>query len=91
MATAQVLIGFVVVGRTIAAADLRARVTPTRYLGRVAAAAGVVTRGTTPLAASRSAPTALGTGVAPMAGPAVLLARSPLRGYRTLPAAREED
>ncbi|WP_282204756.1 MFS transporter [Kitasatospora fiedleri] len=99
VATAQVLIGFVVVGRTIAAAGLRARVTPTRYLGRVAAAAGVVTQGTTPLgallggllAASWSPPTALWAGVALMAVPAVLLARSPLRGYRTLPAAWEED
>ncbi|WP_051817414.1 MFS transporter [Kitasatospora sp. NRRL B-11411] len=99
VAAAQVLIGFVVVGRAIASAGLRARVTPTRYMARVAAAAGVVTQGTTPLGAllggllatSWSAAAALWAGVALMALPVVLLARSPLRGHRTLPVEWEED
>lgn len=97
--TAQVLIGFTVVGRAIAAAGLRARVTPTRYMGRVAAASGVVTQGTLPLGAliggavstvwSTSA--ALWFGAAVMTLPVVLLACSPLRAHRTLPTEWEQE
>ncbi|MEU4335670.1 MFS transporter [Micromonospora lupini] len=92
-ATAEILIGFFVVGRSVATAGLRARVTPTSHMGRVSAAYGVVTQGATPLGAllggviagSWSVTAALWVGVLEMAVPVVLLLRSPLRGLRTLP------
>jgi predicted MFS family arabinose efflux permease len=92
-ATAEILIGFVIVGRAVAAAGLRARVTPAEYMGRVTAANSVVTQGATPLGAliggavadSFSATTALWVGVAEMSVPIVLLLTSPLRRHRTLP------
>lgn len=95
----QVLLGTVLVGRSVAVAGLRARVTPNRYLSRVTAAAAVVTQGATPLgtllggfvAGVWSAQSALWVGVAVMAIPLVLLLRSPLRTHRTLPAEWEVD
>ncbi|MDF3142781.1 MULTISPECIES: MFS transporter [unclassified Streptomyces] len=94
VATAQILIGFVVVGRAVAVAGLRARVTPLAYMGRVTAANGVVTQGATPLggllggviAGTWSTTVALWAGVLVTAVPVVVLLRSPLRSHRTLPA-----
>lgn len=99
VATAQMLIGFVVVGRAIAAAGLRVRVTSTLFMARVTAANGVVTQGTLPLgaliggamAAVWSTSTALWIGVVIMAIPVVLLVRSPLRKHRSLPPEWEKE
>ncbi|MEV0123992.1 MFS transporter [Streptomyces sp. NPDC050703] len=93
VAAAQILIGFVVVGRAVAVAGLRARATPLAYMGRVTAANGVVTQGATPLggliggvlAGLSSTTVALWVGVAVTAVPVVLLLRSPLRSHRTFP------
>lgn len=93
VATAQILIGFVVVGRAVAVAGLRARATPLAYMGRVTAANGVVTQGATPLggliggvlAGTWSTTVALWVGVVVTAIPVVILLRSPLRSHRTFP------
>ncbi|MBW4717890.1 MFS transporter [Saccharothrix obliqua] len=93
-ATAEVLIGFVAVGRAVAAAGLRARVTPAEYMGRVTAANSVITQSATPLGAlaggfvatTWSTTTALWLGVLEMCVPIFLLLTSPLRRHRTLPA-----
>ncbi|GAA2481791.1 MFS transporter [Winogradskya humida] len=93
-ATAEILINFVAVGRSISTAGLRARVTPTTHMGRVSAAYGVVSQGATPIgallagliASTWSITGGLWIGVAEMAVPALLLLRSPLRTRRTLPA-----
>ncbi|MFE0508567.1 MFS transporter [Streptomyces sp. NPDC058964] len=90
---AAIGINFVIVGRSIAGAGLRARVTPNEYLGRVSAAYVVVTRGATTVggltsgvvASAFSTSTTLWVAVLEMAVPTVILLRSPLRGYRTLP------
>jgi predicted MFS family arabinose efflux permease len=92
--SAEVLIAFVIVGRSVAAAGLRARVTSIEYLGRVSAANSVVTQGATPLggllagvvANVWSIPVALWLGVVVMSGAIVVLVISPLRFQRTLPA-----
>ncbi|NEW30715.1 hypothetical protein, partial [Nocardia cyriacigeorgica] len=49
IAIGQILLGSALVGRSVAVAGLRTRVTPNRYLSRVTAAAAVVTQGATPL------------------------------------------
>ena len=93
-ALAEVLIGFVVVARAVATAGLRARVTPTRFMGRVTSANNFVTQGATPLGAllggvvadSCSIGAALWVGVAEMAVAVLLLAVSPMRRHRTLPS-----
>ncbi|MEU7580880.1 MFS transporter [Streptomyces sp. NPDC041068] len=94
VAAAQILIGFVVVGRAVAVAGLRARATPLAYMGRVSAANGVVTQGATPLggliggvlAGTWSTTVALWVGVVVTAVPVVILLRSPIRRHRTLPS-----
>ncbi|MFE3442245.1 MFS transporter [Nocardia sp. NPDC059180] len=99
IAIGQILLGTALVGRSVAVAGLRARVTPNRYLSRVTAAAAVVTQGATPLgtvaggllAGVWSAPTALWVGVAVMTVPIVMLLRSPLRAHPTLPPEWEID
>lgn len=99
VAIAEIMLGVALVGRSVAVAGLRARVTPNRYLSRVTAAAAVVTQGATPLgtmvggvvAGIWSAQVALWVGVAVMATPIVLLLGSPLRRHRTLPAEWEVD
>lgn len=96
---AEVLIGFVIVGRSVAAAGIRARVTPNEFLGRVSAANSVVTQGATPLgallgglvASAWTLPAALWLGVLVMTGPLVVLLTSPLAGHRTLPAEWEVE
>ena len=93
VASAEILIGFVVVGRAVATAGLRARVTPARLMGRVTAANSVVTQGATPLgaltggviASASSTTAALWVGVLEMTIPIVLLLTSSLRHHRTLP------
>jgi len=93
VALAEILIGFVIVGRSVAAAGIRARVTPNEYLGRVSAANSVVTQGATPLGALLGGgvasvwalPAALWLGVLVMVGPLVALLASPLAKHRTLP------
>ncbi|ONF67864.1 MFS transporter [Amycolatopsis keratiniphila] len=90
---AAIGINFVIVGRSVAGAGLRARVTPSAYLGRVSAAYIVVTRGATTLgglsagllAHMWSTGTALWIAVLEMALPTVILLRSPLRDQRDLP------
>ncbi|WP_280236339.1 MFS transporter [Nocardia cyriacigeorgica] len=99
VAVSQVLLGVVLVGRSVAAAGLRARVTPNRYLSRVTAASGVVTQGATPfgallgglIAGVWSAQVTLWVGVAVMTTPIILLLTSPLRTHRTLPPEWEVD
>ncbi len=91
---AAIGINFVIVGRSVAGAGLRARVTPAPFLGRVSAAYVVVTRGATTLgglaagllANTWSSGTALWIGVLEMALPTIILLRSPLRKQRDLPA-----
>lgn len=90
---ASMLVTFTVVGRSVAAAGLRARVTPTRLMARVSSAYGLITQGATPvgallgglLATWWSVPVALWVGVAEMALPLVLLLASPVRSMRSLP------
>jgi len=92
-ALAEVLMGFVIVGRSVAAAGIRARVTPNGYLGRVSAANSVVTQSATLLGALISGvvasiwtlPAALWLGVLVMTGAAVVLFVSPLAMHRRLP------
>ncbi|MER7674417.1 MFS transporter [Kitasatospora sp. NPDC096128] len=92
-AAAQICIGFVVVGRAVATAGLRARVTPTQYLGRVTAANNVVTQGATPLgsvvggliASATTTSVSLWVGVLEMCIPLIILINSPMRSLRTLP------
>ncbi|MFB7915508.1 MFS transporter [Streptomyces sp. NPDC056061] len=94
LAVAEVLIGIAIVGRSVSAAGIRARVTPDAYMGRVTAAYGVVTQGATLLGALLgglvadrwSTGAALWAGGLVMALPLVLLLVSPLSRHRTLPA-----
>ncbi|GAB7180209.1 hypothetical protein ATKI12_0040 [Kitasatospora sp. Ki12] len=98
-ATAQICVGFVVVGRAVATAGLRARVTPSRFLGRVTAANNVVTQGATPLgsvmggivASATTTSVSLWVGVLEMCIPLILLISSPMRSIRTLPPEWEAD
>ncbi|MFF7403025.1 MFS transporter [Streptomyces murinus] len=92
-ATAEICIGFVVVGRAVATAGLRARVTPSQYLGRVTAANNLVTQGATPLgavvagvvASAATTSVSLWAGVIEMCIPLFILINSPMRSMRTLP------
>jgi MFS family permease len=87
-------IGFVVVGRAVSTAGLRARTTPNEYLGRVSAANNWITQGATPLgaliggvvASYQSLNTALFLAVAAMTVPVISMLLSPVRSMRTLPA-----
>jgi predicted MFS family arabinose efflux permease len=96
-ALAEILIGFVIVGRSIAAGGIRARVTPNEYLGRVSSANSVVTQGATPfgallggvVASAWGLPAALWLGVLVMVGPLVALLGSPVARHRTLPTTWE--
>ncbi|MBM2616438.1 MFS transporter [Actinoplanes sp. LDG1-06] len=93
IAVAEVVLSFAGVGRSVAAAGLRARVTPNRYLSRVSAASGVITQGATPLGALLGGLLATSVGVtnvlwlsvAVIAVPLVLMLRSPIRSHRRLP------
>ncbi|WP_169514618.1 MFS transporter [Actinokineospora enzanensis] len=93
VAAAQVLVVFVVIGRSVAAAGLRARVTPREFMGRVSAANSVVMQGATPLgglvgglvADTWSIPTALWLGVVASLVSLVLIVISPWRSRRSLP------
>jgi MFS family permease len=87
------LIGFVIVGRAVSTAGLRARTTPNEYLGRVSAANNTITQGATPLgallvgvvASCLSVDAALFLAVLAMALPLFAMLASPLRAMRTLP------
>lgn len=96
---AEVLIAFVIIGRSVAAAGPRARVTSIGSLGRVSAANSVVTQGATPLGGLLAGvvanvwaiPVALWLGVLAMSGAIVVLVISPLRSQRTLPPEWERN